>query len=246
MLFSVIWHPLALRLSDPVELYGNKAPAILQKIIITAIEVALIGLSVWIMFGPGETILADLFDWPIPLLPPARRTIILLFSLAVLARMAFAMFFLMKRNLPWSEVISVPLAFALYYVGFAILVLPNHMPIDLIDIAAIAIFILGSWLNTAGEIQRDRFKKSPQNKGKLFTGGLFSLSMHVNFFGDILWVIAYALVARNPWGTLIPVFITAFFAFFNVPMLDKYLAEHYGTDFKAYAAKTKRLIPFVW
>lgn len=229
-----------------MNLYGNKAPAIAQKLAITAIELFLIGLSIWIMFGPGEILLADYFDWPISLQPPARRSIILLFSVTVLARMAFAMFFLMKRNIPWSESISVPLAFSLYYVGFAILVVPNHKHIDLIDIAAIAIYILGAWLNTASEIQRSRFKAKPENKGRLYTNGLFGLSMHINFFGDILWVIAYALIARNAWGALIPVFITGFFIFFNVPMLDKYLAERYGNDFKAYAVKTKRLIPFIW
>ena len=37
------------------------------------------------------------------------------------------------------------------------------------------------------------FKRRPENKGKLFTGGLFAVSMHPNYFGDLLWVSGYAL-----------------------------------------------------
>jgi len=229
-----------------MQLYGNKAPATVQKLIITAIELILIVLSFWIMFGKGEALFSDLFNWPIALETPRRRTLILLFSIFILLRMSFAMFRLMKRDIPWSETMSVPFAFGLYYVGFAVLVLPSHQPLDWIDFGAFILFALGCYLNTASEMQRDTFKKKPENKGKLYTKGLFSLSMHINFFGDILWVIAYALVARNPWATFIPVFIISFFAFYNVPMLDKYLAQRYGAQFDAYARRTKKLIPFIW
>jgi protein-S-isoprenylcysteine O-methyltransferase Ste14 len=34
--------------------------------------------------------------------------------------------------------------------------------------------------------------------------------------------------------------------FLNVPALDRYLAERYGEEFQAYAARTKKLIPFVY
>jgi len=229
-----------------MQLYGNKAPATAQKLVIIAIELALIVLSFWIMFGKGEALFSNLFGWPIALETPRRRTLVLLFSFIVFIRMTFAMFQLMKRDIPWSETLSVPFAFALYYVGFAILVLPSHQPLDWIDFGAIILFALGCYFNTASEMQRSAFKKKSENKGKLYTSGLFSLSMHINFFGDILWVIAYALVARNPWGTFIPVILVSFFAFYNVPMLDRYLANRYGAQFDAYARRTKKLIPFIW
>lgn len=98
-----------------MQLHGNKAPATAQKLIITMIELVLIILSFWIMFGRGEALLSDVFGWPIALETPRRRTLILLFSIIVLARMTYAMVRLMKRDIPWSETLSVPLAFALYY-----------------------------------------------------------------------------------------------------------------------------------
>ena len=36
------------------------------------------------------------------------------------------------------------------------------------------------------------------------------------------------------------------FVFMHGPMLDKYLEERYGDGFRAYAKKTKKLIPFVY
>lgn len=229
-----------------MDLYAGKSPSIPQKLTVIAIELALIALSAWLMFGPGEQLAANLFGFAPAGEPPLRRWIVLAFSLIILMRMSFMMFVLMKRTMPWSETASVPLAFALYYVGFALLVLPSRAPLDALDIVAIALFILGCYLNTASEWQRHLFKADPDNKGRLYTGGLFNLSMHVNFFGDIVWVTAYALIARNPWGALIPVFLTGFFAFYNVPMLDRHLAARYGNAFETYAKSTKRLIPFVW
>jgi protein-S-isoprenylcysteine O-methyltransferase Ste14 len=229
-----------------MDLYSRKGTAYPQKLTITAIELVLIGLSAWLMLGPGEELIAGLFGFVSIEPPPARRYLILGFSVIVLCRMAFMMFRLMRRDIPWSEALTVPVAFAVYYVGFALLVLPSDRPLDWLDALAVVLFIAGSVLNTGGELQRDAFKGDPANMGKLYTGGLFSLSMHINFFGDILWVTAYALVASNPWGALIPLLITAFFAFYNVPMLDSHLAARYGEQFAAYRARTRRLIPFLW
>ncbi len=227
-------------------LYAQKSNSFVQKITITIIELVLIVLSAWIMFGGGEDIFANLLGWPIFEATAQRRWIIFGFSIIVFLRFVFTMFYIMKRTIPWPETISVPLAFSLYYVGFAILVLPSNAPIGFWDLFAIAIYLLGSWLNTASEKQRNDFKELPENKGKLYTKGLFAHSMHINFFGDILWILAYAIVTQNIWSALIVIFITAFFAFFNVPMLDKYLANRYGQDFTTYAKNTKRLVPFVW
>lgn len=70
--------------------------------------------------------------------------------------------------------------------------------------------------------------------------------MHINFFGDIVWVTAYALVAGHWLGAAIPVMLFCLFAFYNVPMLDDYLRVRYGNAFKDYEARTKKLIPFIY
>ena len=229
-----------------MDLYGKYGASWPQKAVLVALELVFLGLAAWILFGPGGTLIAGLFGWLVAEATPLRYWVIFAFSLIVLIRMGVMMVVFMKRAVPWSEAFSVPVAFALYYVGFAVLVLPSVGPFDWLDWLGIALFVVGSVLNTGGELQRTIFKKDPANKGKLFTGGFFALSMHINFFGDILWVTGYALVTHNWWSSLIVIFIVTFFAFYNVPLLDKHLAEHYGADFEAYRKKTKRLVPFVW
>jgi steroid 5-alpha reductase family enzyme len=229
-----------------MDLYGEKAPAIPQKLVVTTLECALIALSAWIMFGGGEALVAGWLGFAPAGTIPARRWVIFAFSCIVLVRMGFMMFFLMRRSMPWQEVGTVPMAFALYYVGFALLVLPSRTPLGAVDWLGVGLFLLGSYFNTGGELERYRFKQDPANRGRLYTAGLFALSMHVNFFGDILWIAAYAVLADNLWAWLIPAFTASFFAFYNVPLLDRHLAANYGAEFDAWAARTKRLIPFVW
>lgn len=229
-----------------MDLYSQKTKSLPQKIIITIVEIVLIYLSYNIMFGGGEALMTALFNFELLIDIPTRRWVILTFSIIILLRMAFMMFYLLKRKMPWSECLSVPAAFALYYIGFAILVLPNGNDLGAWDWFAIALFAVGCYLNTASEYQRHVFKKDPENKGKLYTKGLFAHSMHINYFGDILWVCAYAIIAGHIFGIAIPILLVGFFALFNVPMLDNYLRDRYSPEFLEYEAKTKKLIPFIW
>jgi len=156
------------------------------------------------------------------------------------------MFVFLKRKIAFEEVISVPFAFAIYYLGFAILGYPTNIPIGFIDYIGIAIFLFGSYLNTASEFQRHIWKKDTNNKGKLYTIKLFSYSMHINYFGDLLWVIGYAILTRNIYSISIVIFLFIFFTFFNIPKLDKYLSEKYKEQFNEYQKKTKKFIPFIY
>ncbi len=229
-----------------MDLYASKSPSIPQKLTLIAIECVILIFSALILFGAPGQALSALFGWSWPVDMPARRFLVIAFSVVILLRMSVTMFRFMKRTMAWDEALSVPFAFAIYYVGFAILVLPATGPLDLWDGLGVVLFLIGCTLNTGSEFQREAFKKDPANKGKLFTGGLFSLSRHINFFGDVVWVAGYALVTHNPWSWVIVVLIFVFFGFYNGPMLDKHLADHYGAQYDAYARRTKGLIPFVW
>lgn len=229
-----------------MDMYGKHSKSIPQKSLILISELLLLWLSFWILFRDGGQII---FGWlGIEEIEASRerKLIIFCFSLVVFLRVGYMMLFFLKRRIPWEESISIPLAFALYYVGFSLLVLPSEEVIGLIDYIATGIFFLGSVLNTGSEWQRHQFKRDPLNKGKLYTGGLFKYSMHMNFFGDLLWVTGYALITRNWYSALIVLFLLCFFVFYNVPKLDAYLSDKYGNAFKEYAANTKKLIPYIY
>ncbi len=229
-----------------MDLYSQKSKSIPQKVVIIFLEIVLIAVSYWILFiGSGQVFIEKL---GINVLNDNQisRKLILLFSIIVFVRMTFMMLYLLKRKIPWEESFSVPMAFALYFIGFPLLVLNRTIPIDWIDYLAIIIFILGSSLNTISELQRHFWKKNPKNKGKIYTIGLFKYSMHINYFGDILWVSAYAIITRNSYAIVIPILLFCLFVFWNIPALDKYLANRYKREFEEYEKRTKKLIPLIY
>lgn len=229
-----------------MELYGQKSKSIPQKIIIHILEIIFLWLSYQILFGRGGNMLQQQLHITNVSDATGRRGIIFTFNIIVFLRLAYMMFFLLKRKIPWEESISVPFAFAIYFIGYSLFVLPVDKTIDWIDYAAVLLFITGSILNSGSEILRDIWKRDAANKGMIYTKGFFKYSMHINYFGDLLWVIAYAVITRNWYAVSIPVFLFSFFVFYNIPKLDKYLQERYGKAFEEYAAHTKKFIPFIY
>lgn len=229
-----------------MELYGQHSKSLPQKIVIHLLEILLLWLSFWILFQNGGTWVESKFAMDNAADQLDRRILIFIFNVVTFARLGYMMVVLLKRKIPWEESISVPFAFALYYIGFSLFVLPTAKPLDIVDFLAIALFIVGSVLNSGGEILRDKWKRNPENQGKIYTAGFFRYARHINYFGDILWVIAYAVVTRNWYAAIIPAFLFCFFAFYNAPKLDSYLKRKYGTDYDSYASRTKMLVPFIF
>jgi steroid 5-alpha reductase family enzyme len=162
------------------------------------------------------------------------------------ARFSLTILYLVKRRMGLEEVLSVPFAFAIYYVGFALLGRNVARPVGGFAIVAVVIFALGSAINTVSELLRDAWKKRDENRGKVYTGGLFRYAVHINYFGDVLWVLGLALISGRAWSLLVPASLFAFFAFFNGPVLDRHLEEKYGDPFREYSGRTAKIIPFVW
>lgn len=224
-----------------MDMYGEKSPSFPQKFLIVSAELALIAVSYLVLFGPLLGGLRAFGDSP----SYARNATLFAFNLIVFARFLLTLFVFVERRIPWEEAFSIPLAFALYLGGFPLLARPRSVNFGAFAVVGIALFVVGSCVNTYAEYQRRRFKRRNRNKGKLYTGGLFSLSIHPNYFGDLLWVCGYACVTQNAFAWLIPALLFCFFYYYNVPKLDQHLRQRYGAAFVAYESRTKRLVPFV-
>jgi protein-S-isoprenylcysteine O-methyltransferase Ste14 len=229
-----------------MELYGQNSKSIPQKIVIHLIEILLLWLSYWILFQSGGTWFERHLHIHNATTGTERRKIIFTFNVIIFIRLAYMMIVLLKRKIPWEESVGIPFAFALYFIGYPLFVLPSFDPVNWLDYFSIGLFIVGCVLNTGGEILRGEWKKKPENKGKIYTGGFFKYSRHINYFGDILWVAAYAMVTKNCYSMAIPIFLSCFLTFYNAPKLDKYLKNKYGSGYDEYAQKTKMLIPFIY
>jgi protein-S-isoprenylcysteine O-methyltransferase Ste14 len=226
-------------------IYGREGRSIPQRTLLAVVQTLALALAGWLLLGSGFSTLNDWLGWNLTTGDATRRALLFACCVVAYARILFTALYLLKRAMGWEEALVIPLAFLLYYAGFGLLGGTQTRAIDWIDGLALAIFCAGSFINTTSEILRDRWRKAPEHKGKLYTGGLFRFSRHVNYFGDLLWVSGFALLTRNVWSILIPGLLFVFFYFYNAPLLDRHLQAKYPQEFEAYKKRTKMLIPFV-
>lgn len=228
-------------------MHGEMETTWTPRLVTTAFHVLFLAGAFWILFlGGGPTIVGWIDSESHLPADPLRRTVLLAFGIILFVRMTLALFYLLKRKFDWSEAGGVLLALFLYQVVFALLATGRTSPFGTLDFIGVLLFISGSLLNTASELQRKHFKEKPENQGRLYTRGLFGYARHINYFGDALWVTGWAIVTHNPWSALIPAFITGLFVFTFIPSLSRHLGAHYGDQFETWAHHTKAFVPFIY
>lgn len=227
-------------------MHGEVETSYAPRVVGTLLHLVVLAGAAWLLLGGGiETIGAWLGqDWHSGDLP--RRAVLFSFGCALWLRMLLTGFWLLRRRLDWSELSGVIFACVVYQLGFALLGVSQTAPLGWLDAAGVALFLLGSWLNTWSEVQRKRFKDNPANQGKLYTGGLFRLARHINYFGDTLWVTGWAMLTHNAWSAIVPVLLTLGFVFVFIPMLSKYLRQRYGRQYDEWTKNSKTFVPFVY
>ena len=114
------------------------------------------------------------------------------------------------------------------------------------------LWIVGFTFEVVADRQKSKFRADPTNKDKFITTGLWSVSRHPNYFGEILLWIGIAVIATpmlSGWQyvTLIsPVFVTFLLTRVSgVTLLEASGQERWGSDpaYQAYVASTPSLIP---
>jgi len=90
------------------------------------------------------------------------------------------------------------------------------------------------------------WKARPENRGHLYTEGLFRYSRHINYFGDLLLFGGCAALTRQLWTGIVPLAMGLNFAFLIIPAHDAYLAARYGSEFDHYASRTRKLVPLLY
>lgn len=119
--------------------------------------------------------------------------------------------------------------------------LTNPAPSPLFFVG-IVIWITGFIFETLADRELSIFKKDPQNRGKVLQTGVWSLSRHPNYFGEVSqWWGIYLMVLPSGWWTIIsPLTITLLIlGVSGIPMLER----RYKGD-PEYAKYQKRVSPF--
>jgi steroid 5-alpha reductase family enzyme len=114
------------------------------------------------------------------------------------------------------------------------------------------IWAFGFGFEVLADAQKSAFKADPENEGDFIDVGLWSLSRHPNYFGEIMLWIGVAIIAMPvlrgwQWATLIsPVFVTLLLTRVSgIPILEEKADERWGgqEDYETYKERTPVLIP---
>lgn len=228
------------------DIYAAQGSSVPQRIALTTAIAACVGVDWWLLAGRG---LAHAGSWfGLAWIPGAgARRLCLAVTLTIyFVRLLFTQFAFLKRAVSWIEASWIAAWVLCIYLLLAIAGGTNRAPVGLAAATGIVLFVLGSWMNSYAEYARHAWKRRPENRGRLYTLGLFRYSRHPNYLGDLISFSGLCLIAGRWITAAIPSIMFAGFIFANIPMLDSHLQAHYGPAFDEYAARTRKLIPFVY
>lgn len=228
------------------DIYAAAGSSVGQRIVLTAATGACLGLDWWLLLDGG---LRSTGAWFGSVWNPgdgARRLCLAVMLSIYFIRLLFTQFVFLKRAVSWGEACMIALWVLCIYLLLAIAGGTNPAPMGAASVTGVVLFLLGSWMNTYAEYARHVWKQRPENRGRLYTLGLFRYSRHPNYLGDLISFSGLCLISGRWITIVIPSIMLLGFVFANIPMLDSHLHDHYGPAFDEYAARTRKLIPFVY
>ncbi len=175
-----------------------------------------------------------------------RRILIAACLIVYFLRLQVTVWIFQKRSWTWLETIAITILMTLALFVFARLGGNNPQRVGLVEVIGVFLYLAGSYINTFSEYTRHVWKLKAQNKGRLYTGGLFRFAMHINYLGDIVLFTGLAMIAHRSGLYIIPLAMTLNFIFNIIPLLDRYLEKKYGAEFRDYARRTKKLLPLIY
>ncbi|MEM9159959.1 MAG: DUF1295 domain-containing protein [Verrucomicrobiota bacterium] len=137
--------------------------------------------------------------------------------------------------------------------AFAAITSSQSKPIGTIAFVGIAVWLVGITIEIVADTQKSRFKADPANKGKFISNGLWALSRHPNYFGEILLWIGVSVVSLQnlvglQWITLLSPILIAILLIkvSGIPLLEKRADEKWGgeKDYENYKKRTPYLVPW--
>ena len=127
-------------------------------------------------------------------------------------------------------------------------VVEGFRPANFMDIIAILVTGNAILLEATADRQLRKFVLQNKETGKTMNQGLWALSRHPNYLGEILfwWGLFLFSIAANPaywWVIAGPAAITLMFIFASIPMIEKRMLKR-RKDYDIYIKKVSMLIPW--
>ena len=117
-----------------------------------------------------------------------------------------------------------------------------------LDLVAFAVTLAAVVIESAADAQLHAFRAAKPEPGAVLSTGLWALSRHPNYFGEVLFwwgLYLFALAADPGWWPAVvgPVAITLLFAFVSIPMIERRMLSR-RPAFAARIARVSRLVPW--
>lgn len=142
--------------------------------------------------------------------------------------------FVLQAVLAW--VISLPLAGAI----------AGQSAIGFLDYTGIALFLTGLFFEAVGDLQLSRFRKDPDNAGKVLDKGLWRYTRHPNYFGNftIWWGFYLIALSAGAWWTIISPLLMTFLLLkvSGVALLEKDISGR-RPHYRQYIRSTNAFFP---
>ena len=124
----------------------------------------------------------------------------------------------------------------------------SQTPFGTLDLGAFIITSMAILIETKADLDITRFLSAGNKRSSLLQSGLWSLSRHPNYLGEILFwwgLFVFALSAdRNFWWTVIgPISITILFLTISIPLIEKHHLTK-RSEYSDYQNTTSMLVPW--
>lgn len=116
-----------------------------------------------------------------------------------------------------------------------------------LDYLGLAVWIIGFYFQSVGDLQKTCFKIKPENRGKIMQSGLWKYTRHPNYFGEsTMWWGIFIItlnIENGIYAIFSPVIITFLLLFVSgIPLLEKKYENN--PEFQAYKRRTSAFIPW--
>ena len=119
---------------------------------------------------------------------------------------------------------------------------------DALRYCGLAVLVLGAIFSIWGPARLGKqfsMGVTIQEEHKLITDGPFKYIRHPRYLGICLWVIGAAMVFRSVIGLTLAAIIAIIFIW-RIYLEEDVLHKEFGSEWKEYSKRTKRLIPFIY
>ena len=105
----------------------------------------------------------------------------------------------------------------------------------------VGLFVFGSLINATADVQKMTAKAMGAG---LVADGIWRKVRHVNYLGDLLRYLSFAVVAGLAWAYVVPALVLLLYLQ-RIGQKERQMGAKYG-EFAAYQGRSTRLVPWLW